>query len=107
MAVAYANKVIALWVVMRPQHWVKNAFVLAPLLFSGQFTQLGACLKAGLAFVSLCGVSSAIYAINDLCDRNEDLGHPEKKLRPIACGAVGPAPAILLSMVLIILSLCG
>lgn len=90
---------------MRPQQWVKNTFVWAPLLFSGQFTQLAMCIKTALAFISFCAVSSAIYAINDLCDRREDQQHPVKRLRPIASGAVTPSAAMRVSAVLIVLSL--
>jgi 4-hydroxybenzoate polyprenyltransferase len=99
------NTILTFLTLMRPQHWIKNTFVLAPLLFSRQFNQGDKCVSAILAFVSFSLVSSAIYIINDLCDRREDQQHPTKKLRPIASGAVTDGPAALLSMLLIILSL--
>ncbi|MCK5270874.1 MAG: decaprenyl-phosphate phosphoribosyltransferase, partial [Sedimentisphaerales bacterium] len=63
------------------------------------------CFRTALAFVSFCLVSSAIYAINDVCDRTEDRRHPVKKNRPIASGAVGASLALLFSGILIVLGL--
>ncbi len=99
------TKANALLALMRPHQWLKNVFVLAPLLFSHQFVHLHLCLRAALAFISFCIVSGAIYTINDLCDVHEDQQHPIKKLRPIASGAVSSRMAIVLSIVLIVSSL--
>jgi 4-hydroxybenzoate polyprenyltransferase len=99
--VTQRGKAWDLLTLMRPWQWFKNVFVLAPLLFSHQFVHLNSCLKAALAFVSFCLVSSAIYTINDLCDVNEDRQHPTKKLRPIARRAVSSRSAITLSIILI------
>jgi 4-hydroxybenzoate polyprenyltransferase len=101
----HTNKTLALLTVMRPQQWIKNVFVCAPLLFSGRFRDPAMCFKAALAFIGFCLVSSAIYAINDVCDRTEDRRHPVKKNRPIASGAVGAGLALLFSGILIILGL--
>jgi 4-hydroxybenzoate polyprenyltransferase len=90
----------SLLALMRPQQWLKNVFVLAPLLFSHSFVHLQLCLKTALAFVSFCLVSSAIYTLNDLCDIHEDRQHPTKKLRPIASGAVSSRAALVLAIVL-------
>lgn len=95
----------ALLITFRPSHWIKNTFVYAPLVFSGRFTQINMCLKTTLAFISFCLVSSAIYTINDVCDRGEDRQHPMKRLRPIASGAVMPNRAILTSILLMIFAL--
>ena len=99
------SKIADVIVTLRPHHWIKNTFVFAPLVFSGRFTQINMCLKATLAFISFCMVSSAIYAINDVCDRFEDRQHPIKKLRPVASGAMAPALAILMSVILMIFGL--
>lgn len=104
MANVYQSKTSAFLSVVRPQQWIKNAFVWAPLLFSGQFTQFDLCCKAALIFISFCIVSSAIYVINDLADRHEDEQHPVKRFRPIASGAISPGAAMIFSMVLIVVS---
>jgi 4-hydroxybenzoate polyprenyltransferase len=73
----------------RPTHWVKNAFVLAPLLFSDQFRDPAAMGRALLALASFCLLSSGVYLINDVLDRKQDLLHPVKRLRPIPSGQLG------------------
>ena len=73
---------------LRPTHWVKNVFVLAPLVFAEQLTDPAVLMKAILAFFAFCAAASAIYLINDLGDREEDRLHPLKKHRPIASGAL-------------------
>jgi 4-hydroxybenzoate polyprenyltransferase len=73
---------------LRPTQWVKNVFVLAPLVFAEQLTDVNVLLKALLAFLAFCCAASAIYLVNDLGDREEDRLHPLKKSRPIASGAL-------------------
>jgi decaprenyl-phosphate phosphoribosyltransferase len=83
---------------MRPKQWVKNGFVLAPLVFSGAFLDSRAVGHAFLAVLLFCVASSATYIINDMRDIERDRCHPKKsKSRPLAAGVVSiPAAAILL-----------
>ncbi len=75
------------WVrLMRPRQWVKNAFVLTPLLFSGRFLLRSADLRAAVAFLGFCLLASAVYTWNDVLDREADRQHPLKRLRPVASG---------------------
>jgi 4-hydroxybenzoate polyprenyltransferase len=101
----FYNKTFVLFKILRPHNWIKNLFVYAPLVFSGQFMLIEMCLKATLVFVCFCVASSAIYVINDVCDRSEDQQHPIKKYRPIAHGVIAPGMAILLSLTLVISAL--
>src|ERR1700730_9167725 len=72
---------------LRPRQWVKNLFVFAGVVFAQQvFTPLD--WRAAAAFVILCGLSGAIYLFNDVADVDKDRLHPQKKLRPIAAGAL-------------------
>jgi len=98
---------LAIIAAMRPQQWVKNGFVVAPLLFSHKFSDPVMCLQTLAAVAAFCAISSAIYLFNDLCDRNEDQQHPVKKFRPIARGAVTTTEALTLSVVLTVLGLVG
>lgn len=84
---------------MRPKQWVKNGFVLAPLLFSGEFLEGGAVSRALLAVLLFCVASSATYIINDIHDIEDDRRHARKsKTRPLAAGIVSiPAALILLA----------
>jgi 4-hydroxybenzoate polyprenyltransferase len=79
---------------LRPRQWIKNGFVLAPLIFSGQFVHAYAVAEALAAMALFCVASSATYAFNDLIDRQADARHPIKaRTRPIASGEISPAMA--------------
>lgn len=74
---------------LRPKQWVKNAFVLAPLVFGGLFYNLDAVKHALVAVLLFCVASSATYIVNDLHDIEHDRRHPIKSsTRPLASGAV-------------------
>ena len=66
-----------LWTEMRPAQWAKNLAVFAPLLFAQQLFIPGAFARALFAFVLFCGVSSAVYLLNDVLDYEQDRTHPE------------------------------
>ncbi len=86
------------WVrLIRPQQWIKNCFVLAPLLFSGKALDSTAQLRSILAFLVFCGLASSVYIFNDVIDRAADRAHPVKRARPIASGEVGVAPALVVA----------
>ena len=53
---------------LRPKQWVKNAFVLAPLIFSGQFLVPQQFMQGLLMVALFCVASSAVYIVNDWCD---------------------------------------
>jgi 4-hydroxybenzoate polyprenyltransferase len=96
------------WVrLIRPQQWIKNAFVLTPLLFSGKFLDLSADLRAGLAFISFCLLASAVYTWNDILDREGDRQHPTKRFRPVASGRIGVSSAGWLGAILAACGLAG
>jgi 4-hydroxybenzoate polyprenyltransferase len=73
---------------MRPIQWVKNLFVLAPLVFSKQLGDHSLATTALLTMGLFCLVSSAVYILNDIVDRHLDAAHPTKCKRPIASGAL-------------------
>lgn len=79
---------------MRPSHWVKNAFIFAPLVYGKALMNTESDLRAVMAFFAFCFVSSSVYILNDIVDRNADSQHPKKKHRPIASGAVSVGSAI-------------
>jgi 4-hydroxybenzoate polyprenyltransferase len=84
----------------RPQEWIKNFFVFAGLLFSGQFDDPHSVLLATLTFVSFCLISSAGYYVNDLLDVELDRQHPKKRFRPIAAREISESTARLIAPVL-------
>lgn len=82
---------------LRPKQWVKNIFVLAPLVFAGQFQNPLALWQALLATVLFCVAASAVYIVNDLHDVEYDRLHPAKvKSRPLAAGMVPQRAALFL-----------
>jgi len=82
------NKVNGILAIMRPTHYVKNLFVILPLFFSGQISDLQLFENSLLAFVSFCLVASSVYVFNDIYDAGEDRNHPQNRNRPIASGDI-------------------
>src|SRR3954469_18516517 len=89
---------------LRPDEWVKNAFVFAALLFGGEF-DVSSALKAAGTFVAFCAVASAGYLVNDIRDVELDRRHPTKRFRAIASGALPVATARLVAVALLITGL--
>jgi decaprenyl-phosphate phosphoribosyltransferase len=79
---------VDLVVLCRPWQWVKNCFVLAPLLFSPGAWQPSAAGRSLLALLCFCLWSSSVYCLNDLLDAKKDSRHPRKQHRPIPSGRV-------------------
>jgi decaprenyl-phosphate phosphoribosyltransferase len=87
---------------IRPQQWVKNAFVLAPLVFSRSFLHAPSLWRSIAAALVFCAASTAGYIINDIVDREADATHPVKRTRrPIASGEIGVRSATIAVAVLI------
>jgi len=91
----------------RPRQWVKNLFVLAPLVFAKRATDLDAVTAALWAAALYCMASSAVYLFNDLRDVEQDRRHPEKRRRPIAAGRVRERTAQGAAMVMAIVAAGG
>lgn len=103
---ASANPSLADWVrLFRPAQWVKNFFVLGPLVFSGRAFDPVSIRDALGAFVAFCLVSSGVYALNDVIDRDADRIHPSKRLRPVAAGRLSTRNAVTAGSGLILLAL--
>lgn len=79
---------------LRIKQWAKNFFVLAAIIFTGEFDRPDLVLKAFIAFFAFSFISSATYVFNDLADVEKDRLHPKKKSRPIASGAVSKPTAV-------------
>ncbi|MDH4069611.1 MAG: decaprenyl-phosphate phosphoribosyltransferase [Ignavibacteria bacterium] len=87
---------------IRPGQWVKNAFVLAPLIFSRELFDPGPLQDALLACAGFCLAAGAVYCINDLTDVAADRVHPVKRTRPLASGQVSAAEALMVAFFLLI-----
>jgi decaprenyl-phosphate phosphoribosyltransferase len=90
---------------IRVEQYIKNAFVFAPLFFSGSFLNGDLLLKTIICFVCFCLASSSVYILNDYFDVKEDQLHPIKSKRPLAAGTISKKNALLLFVTLLISSL--
>ena len=98
---------VALLRCMRPWQYTKNLLVFAALVFAREMGNPDAVVKTVVAFVLFCMVSSAVYLINDVRDAEGDRRHPDKRDRPIACGALSPSAASTAAAVLLVAGIGG
>jgi len=97
------SQALALFRLLRPRQWIKNAFVFAPLLFTGRYTDEASLSETFNAFVVFCIASSSVYILNDLRDIESDRLHPKKsKTRPLAAGLIKPVVAQMCLLFLVI-----
>jgi len=73
---------------LRPQQWLKNLLVFAPLLLAHQFYEPALFGRALIVFIAFCCCASSGYLVNDLFDVAADRRHPTKRLRPFAAGSL-------------------
>ena len=109
-AVSSRNPALSLFIAMRPYQWPKNGIVFAALIFSAgdawrvdDANSWWPLLWRTCALFGLwCLVSSSIYLLNDILDRDLDRLHPRKRRRPIAAGqlSIRVAATIINSIVL-------
>jgi len=86
---------------MRPHQWIKNGFVLMPLIFSVRLFVVEDVARVLAMFFAFCLASSATYVLNDYLDVEQDRVHPRKKNRPLASGEISPAAALVLFGILV------
>ena len=86
---------------LRPEQWTKNVIVFAALIFARRLLDPAAVALALAAFLIYCGLSGAVYLINDVSDRDADRQHPVKSRRPIASGALTAGSALTWATLLI------
>lgn len=97
--------IIALIEAMRPKQWVKNGFVLAPVLFARKITHVDRLQMAMIAFFVFCLAASSVYLLNDAMDAEKDRRHPDKCHRPIASGRLDKQFALIVASVMFASSL--
>ena len=92
--------IIEIFKSLRPQQWIKNLFIFAPLIFSRNILNRPFLFKTVAAFAAFCLISSAHYIFNDLRDLEEDRRHPVKSKRPLASGRLRKGPAVIALVVI-------
>ena len=86
---------------IRTKQWLKNLFVLAPLVFAKELFEVNSLLTAVHAFVAFCLTASSVYILNDIADVEADRAHPEKKFRPLAAKEISTGQAYVLLFILL------
>jgi len=84
---------------LRLRQWYKNVVVFLAIFFVGDLFNLHQLSLSGLAFLSLCLISSVGYIINDIADLKKDRLHPEKKIRALAAGRISVIMALLFAVI--------
>jgi 4-hydroxybenzoate polyprenyltransferase len=97
------NKFIGIVTILRPAQWLKNMFLFAPLIFAKHLFEAEYIWRETLAFVGFCIISSMIYVVNDIFDREADKLHPIKRNRPLAAGVIGASEISIILAVLLVL----
>lgn len=73
--------------IARPDHWVKNAFILPgiaiAILLTDYVFSIDTLWKFIAGFMATCFIASANYVINEWLDAEFDKFHPTKKYRPV------------------------
>jgi len=92
-----AHRIKAWLLLLRPYQYTKNVLIFAPFLFGKAWQALVPVLETFLAW---CLMASAIYALNDARDAEEDRHHPHKRQRPIAAGLLSPTTGYLTALIL-------
>jgi 4-hydroxybenzoate polyprenyltransferase len=90
---------------MRPTQWLKNGFVLMPIVFVGHLFDFEELIKVAAMTLVFCFASSTTYIMNDYIDIEQDRLHPLKRNRPLASGSASPRGAFILAGLLIIAGL--
>ncbi len=85
---------------LRPQQWIKNFFIFAPLIFSRNLLNAPLGLEDRGGLRAFCLIASAHYIFNDIRDLEEDRLHPVKSKRPLASGRLKTGPAVLACVVI-------
>jgi decaprenyl-phosphate phosphoribosyltransferase len=92
---------------IRPTQWLKNIFVVSPLLVTPDKLEPINVLTNIAGVICFCVIASSTYVFNDLIDRENDKFHPIKKIRPLPAGDISVGAAAVLALVLFIFGIAG
>ncbi len=92
------------WRALRPQRWIKNLLVFAPLLAARE-TRVESYLEVVMLFMALSICASGTYLLNDLLDLPQDRRHRSKRFRPLASGKLPLLPVTCAGMALVLAGL--
>ena len=81
---------------MRVDHYIKNIVIFIPLILTIEPATKINLIQTLFLFISFCLISSTVYILNDLKDKEQDAANPHKKSRPIAKGLISTKQALLM-----------
>jgi len=87
---------------IRVKQWTKNFFCFSGIIFGLDAYTLHSLLQSFYTFICFCLISSSVYVINDIFDKDADSKHPRKKNRPIASGTIKTFTATIIAISLLI-----
>lgn len=90
---------------LRPKQWIKNLFLVLPLIFGKKLFMYPENLKVIEGLVLFSMFSSSVYLVNDIVDVDYDKCHRFKRLRPLASGRIRLRDARILSFSLAAISI--
>lgn len=92
---------------MRVHHYIKNLLIFLALACSGKIFDADKFKNGVIGFLTFSFLTSGVYIINDIKDKDKDRLHPKKCKRPIASGEISIKKSIILAIVLFTISIIG
>ena len=90
-----------IFILIRVKQWTKNLICFAGYIFANPINYNEYFNLSFYTFACFSLMSSSVYIFNDIIDKEADLNHYKKKLRPIASGKVSIPYAISLAIIFI------
>ena len=87
---------------IRVNNWIKNLFIFIPLFFSADLFNYQKLHSTIIVFIGFCFITSFVYIINDIFDKEFDRNHPTKYRRAIASGRVSISYGIAIALFFLI-----
>lgn len=101
----HVKRILPTLAALRPAQWLKNLFVLAPVLFGKVADRPDLASRTFAVALAFCALASALYLLNDVRDAEADRQHPVKRNRPVAAGTLSARAALAAAAVLAAASL--
>lgn len=98
------GKAFELLRLMRPQQWLKNVLVFAPVFFAGAVFRTDLLWDSVLAFIVFSLSASFVYVLNDINDIHSDREHERKRWRPLASANISVREGIAFSVLLAVIT---
>ncbi len=92
---------------MRLPQWIKNLFLYAALVFSGNLFNSHLFGQITIAFFLFSLAASGVYFLNDITDLENDKLHPVKSKRPLPSGQLSLGTARITCVVLMAAGILG